>query len=431
MQSPLIRDSKRRKTKNFFLFFDLPEEISLHILSFLTAKDMCTVAVTSRELRRFSQENVLWRKLCKKQNWVVPRTTARESLFDFKKYYSEKACLTKEGSLKWNEVPKPSGAVPTKRFKHTATVCGKQIIFIGGQETDTKRFNEIVCLDTETNTFSKPAINGDKVPNFSRHTACLVKDRVYVFGGFDGFGTNFDLAIFDPKTNTWTNVNKSRVKGQIPASRTNHAAAAVGSRMFVFGGNNNNEAGSYQVLDDLHVLDVDTLTWSRPAVTGDKPTARSGHCLITVGKKIVLFGGGVWNETAGWVDKFNEIFVLDTDTFHWTKPTCSGVVETSTFAIPFAVGRFLFIFGGGSKPKHCVTNDMYILDTATNVWSTPNVEGTKPLPRDMGTASVVGSNVYFLGGYAGGAVDYFDKLSFNSCDVLFERNRQGRFPRLC
>ena len=404
----------------FFLFMSLPEEMSLHIISFLSADDMCTLARTSRDLKRFSTENMLWRKLCKRNGWKVTRAIVHESprQFDYKKYFTEKTLITRPGSLKWNEQAKATGASPSKRFKHTATVVGKTIIFIGGQETDTKRFNEIIYYDTENKTFTQPTIKGDKVPNFSRHTSCLVGSKVYVFGGFDGHGTNFDLATFDPYTRSWTNVAKTAQKGILPPSRTNHASAAVGKNMYMFGGNNNNEAGQYQVLDDLNMLDTVTMTWSRPKTTGAIPCARSGHTLTAIGKKVYLFGGGVWNEREGWVHKFNDLYILDTETLNWSKPECQGKIDTSTFPISFAVGRFLFIFGGGSKPLHSVTNDLYILDTATLTWSSPDSEGSKPQPRDMGTASAVGDSVYFLGGYAGGAVDFFDKMVVSCSNSL-------------
>jgi N-acetylneuraminic acid mutarotase len=405
---------------NFYLFFTLPEEMSLHIVSFLSAEDMCTLARTSRDLRRFSTENMLWRKLCKRNGWVVTRSTVHETPrpFDYKRYFTEKTLITKPGSLKWGDQGKTSGTMPSKRFKHSATVVGKHIIFIGGQETDTKRFNEIVYFDSETKSFSQPTIKGDKVPNFSRHTSTLVGSKIYVFGGFDGHGTNFDLSTFDPYSRTWTNVPKSTIKGISPPSRTNHASAAVGKNMYIFGGNNNNEEGKYQVLDDLSMFDTLTMTWSRPKTTGTAPCARSGHTLTAIGKKLFLFGGGVWNERDGWVHKFNDLYILDTETLHWTKAECQGKIDSSTFPISFAIGRFLFVFGGGSKPLHSVTNDLYILDTATLTWSSPECEGTKPQPRDMGTASAVGDTVYFLGGYAGGAVEFFDRLAVSCGPVL-------------
>jgi len=363
---------------------------------------------------------MLWRKLCKRNGWVVSRSVVHESArpFDYKKYFSEKTLLTRPGSLKWGEPTKVSGSVPSKRFKHSATVVGKQIVYIGGQETDTKRFNEIVYFDTESKSFSTPAIKGDKVPNFSRHTSCLVGSKMYIFGGYDGHGQNFDLSTFDPYTRTWTNTSKPAQKGTPPPSRTNHAAASVGKNMYIFGGNNNNESGQYQVLEDLAVLNTHTMTWSNPTTTGTAPCARSGHTLVTIGKKLYLFGGGVWNEREGWVHKFNDLYVLDTETMHWTKPECSGKIDSSTFPISFAIGRFLFVFGGGSKPSHCVTNDLYVLDTATLQWSSPDTEGSMPAARDMGTASSVGDSVYFLGGYAGGAMEFFDRMIVTCGPVL-------------
>jgi len=423
---------KKRRTANtrFAYFFSLPEEISFLILSFLDARDMCEVAKSSRDLRRMAQENSVWKSLCDSSNWAATPEVLRESLFehgfDYKKYFSEKTVMARKEALSWANTPKSHGPSPSKRFKHTATSFGKWVIFIGGQETDTKRFNEVVYFDTESNTFFRPSLKGDQPPAFSRHTSVLVNGRIFVFGGYDGFGTNYELAVFNPVTFTWTSISRSQVRGEIPYSRTNHAAAAVGSKMYIFGGNNNSETtGRYQVLDDFYCLDTDTLTWTNltHSVGGIRPTHRSGHTLTSIGNKLYLFGGGVWNETNGWVEKYNDIHMFDTRTNSWSKPSCTGDIDTSTFSISFAVGRFLFVFGGGSKPKHCVTNDIYILDTSSYVWSHPEFEdAAKPQPRDMGTACLVGSAVYFMGGYAGGAVDYFNKLVIEAKPVFQTRS---------
>jgi hypothetical protein len=83
----------------FYLFMTLPEEMSLHIISFLTAEDMCALARTSRDLKRFSTENMLWRKLCKRNGWMVTRAVVHETPrpFDYKKYFSEKTMITRPG----------------------------------------------------------------------------------------------------------------------------------------------------------------------------------------------------------------------------------------------------------------------------------------------------------------------------------------------
>jgi len=421
--------TSRSVATTFPQFFELPSELKFYVLSFLSEIDMCSVAKSTRILRQMAQEGMLWKDLCRRSGWEVPRETVSSlSDFDYKKYYSEKHAICRKGSLNWNLSPKVTGVQPSKRFKHTATAFGKYVVFIGGQETDTKRFNEIIYFDTQTQAFFRPIIKGDVPPNFSRHTAVLVKNRIFVFGGFDGFGTNFELAVFNPATFTWTNIDRSQVRGDLPLPRTNHAAAAIGNKLYIFGGNNTNAlTGQYQVLDDFYSLDTDSLTWTNlTQSTRDPfyPHARSGHAFSSINDKLFLFGGGVWNENDGWVQKSTDIHIFDPSAQSWSKPQCTGSIETSTFVISFTIGNFLFIFGGGSKPKHCVTNDLYIFDTLSFTWFSPDFEDTekpKPQPRDMGTATAVGQNVYFMGGYAGGAVSYFDRL-FVDAKPVFEKN---------
>ncbi|KAF2075942.1 hypothetical protein CYY_002745 [Polysphondylium violaceum] len=396
--------------RQFKLFTSLPQEVQVFILQCLPARDLIQISQTNHFYNQLSKERTMWRERCFSKDWIIQNQF--DTKFNFKSYYFEKNALNSKNFAKWVS-PKFFGQLPSKRFKHTATCFGKKVLFIGGQETDTKRFNEIIYYDTETQTFSKPSVKGDRVPNFSRHSASLVHDKIYIFGGFDGHGTNFDLATYNTSNRYWTNIPKEAIKGSLPHSRTNHASAVVGKNVYIFGGNNNDENGRYQVLDDLHVLNTNELEWSQPNVTGDKPCARSGHCMTSIGTKLYLFGGGVWNEDEGWVEKFNDIHIFDTETHVWTKPPVKGDVQTSTFAISFNVGRFLFIFGGGSKPGHCVTNEIYVLDTETNYWIVPSIEDPSPPARDMGTACVCNGDVYFLGGYSGGPIDYFNKLKFN------------------
>ncbi|KYR01534.1 hypothetical protein DLAC_01527 [Tieghemostelium lacteum] len=395
---------------HFYYILKFPEEIQLKIMSFLRARDLISISSTCKLFNRLSNERTLWRKNCFKNQWKIAKKYHPD--FEYKSYFFEKLALSSVNCAKWI-APKFYGSLPSRRFKHTSTLVGKKIIFIGGQETDTKRFNDIIYYDIENQTFSKPQIKGDRVPNFSRHTSGAVGEKIYIFGGFDGQSTNFDLAVFNTANRSWSNIPKEFIGGKSPVSRTNHASAVVGKNVYIFGGNNNDESGRYQVLDDLHCLNTETMVWSQPDVTGDKPCARSGHCMTAIGSKLYLFGGGVWNESDGWVEKFNDIHVFDTDTQHWTKPVVKGDVQTSTFAISFNIGRYLFIFGGGSKPRFCVTNEIYVLDTESMFWSVPSIQEPRPPARDMGTACVADGEVYFMGGFAGGPIDYFNKLKFN------------------
>ena len=54
-------------------------------------------------------------------------------------------------------------------------------------------------------------------------------------------------------------------------------------------------AASY--LDDIRVLDTDTITWSRIRISGEPPIGRYGHTLNISGSEIIMFGG--WTKNSG------------------------------------------------------------------------------------------------------------------------------------
>jgi hypothetical protein len=50
-------------------------------------------------------------------------------------------------------------------------------------------------------------------------------------------------------------------------------------------------------LDDIRVLDSDTFIWSRLRISGLPPEARYGHSLNISGSDIIMFGG--WTKNSG------------------------------------------------------------------------------------------------------------------------------------
>jgi hypothetical protein len=75
------------------------------------------------------------------------------------------------------------------------------------------------------------------------------------------------------------------VKGDLPCPRHSHAAVAVRNRMFVFGGTDGK-----QLLNDVHIFDSATSTWSKPEVSGSI-TPRVHTAVDVVGHLIIFFGG--------------------------------------------------------------------------------------------------------------------------------------------
>jgi len=399
---------------SFIIFDQLGDEIKLYILSFLPIKDLFHFAQTSKTMMKYAYDKVLWVERCRNQNgWshgndFYPKLSSSNLI----SYYHDKSFFSND--MKFESID-ANGSIPSKRYKHSATVFKDEIIYIGGQESDSKRFCDIVYYNTKTNKFTMPKIKGT-IPKFSRHTAQLINDKIYVYGGYNGMGTYYDLAIFDPIKKKWENISNDQLNGDIPLSRSNHTSVVIGDMMYIIGGNRSNKDGSHLLMDDMHCFDTKTKTWTNIVnPKGQVPCGRGGHCTETIDGKIYLFGGGVWDPSYQWTNRFNDLHVYNPVTNEWSKADVRGdiVPLTSTFSISFVYGSFFYLFGGGSIESNSVTNQIYAFDTLTNTWQKLAFSSFPPKPRDMSTASVIKNNVFIFGGYAGGAISYLDKITFD------------------
>ncbi|XP_066057322.1 rab9 effector protein with kelch motifs [Chamaea fasciata] len=161
--------------------------------------------------------------------------------------------------------------------------------------------------------------------------------RLWVFGGAHPAGNRSCVQVLDPETGTW---ESPAVSGVQPQPRTFHtSSAAVGARLFVFGGG---DKGAEPVRDQrLHVFDTATLTWSQPETQGDPPSPRHGHAVAAVGTKLFIHGG-----LAG--DVFHsDLFCIDTSDMRWEKIPATGDIPGGRASHSSAVFQdHLYIFGG-------------------------------------------------------------------------------------
>ena len=179
--------------------------------------------------------------------------------------------------------------------------------------------------------------------------------------------------------------------GTIPSPRAAHSAVVVGDLIYLFGGNDGET-----LFNDLYVLDTTNWIWSAPHVTGSPPSPRAGHTMELIsGHSIVLFGGGTADGPV------NELYVLDVSdatNLVWSKPETHGTPPSPRAghsACQF-VDNQLLVFGGGYLNK--VFNDLHVFNFDTMVWSRPADTGTVPTPRAGHTANVIQSKIYVFAG---------------------------------
>ena len=104
------------------------------------------------------------------------------------------------------------------------------------------------------------------------------------FGGTNGTQWFNDVWSYDPKVMAWSQLD---CIGYIPTPREGHSAALVDDVMYIFGGRT--EEGTD--LGDLAAFRITSRRWYTFQNMGPSPSPRSGHSMTAFGKQIVVVAG--------------------------------------------------------------------------------------------------------------------------------------------
>ncbi|KLU82981.1 kelch-domain-containing protein [Magnaporthiopsis poae ATCC 64411] len=210
----------------------------------------------------------------------------------------------------------PAGPRPSGRYGHSLNIIGSKIYIFGGQ-VEGYFMNDLSAFDLNqlqmpNNRWEMLLSNSDsggppvgKVPPArTNHTMITYNDKMYLFGGTNGFQWFNDVWCYDSQTNSWTMLD---CIGYIPIPREGHAAALVDDVMYIFGGRT--EEGSD--LGDLAAFRITSRRWYTFQNMGPSPSPRSGHSMTTVGKAVVVVGGEP-SSAATAVNDLGLVYMLDT-----------------------------------------------------------------------------------------------------------------------
>lgn len=214
-------------------------------------------------------------------------------------------------------------------------------------------------------------VTGNPPPGRNGHSATLATDpddedngRIIIIGGWLGTGP---LAASDMHVLDISNGGKQlrwyqpALRGTPPGPCNMHSADYVSSRreVYVFRGGNGRE-----YLNDLHALNTRSLVWRKVETTGQIPQQRANHSSAILEETGELFIFGGWNGT----ERLNDIHVLDTATSTWTAPHAGGVLPHPRAGMTLTAlrGR-LYLFGGSGTSSKCF-QDLQILDRQEMSW---------------------------------------------------------------
>lgn len=270
--------------------------------------------------------------------------------------YSNDLYELQTANWEWRHVrPKApkNDVAPCPRLGHSFTIIGNQVFLFGGlanvsddpKDNIPRYLNDLYILDTRPGQpvmqWEKPVCFGDPPSPRESHTA----------------------VAYIPKNST--NGCSTSVCG------ASNGAGATGAKLIIYGG----MAGCR--LDDMHILDIASMTWSSPKLSGPPPLPRSLHSACLIGSKMYIYGGWVPYHDAS-----------------ESKDWCPTIENDANQPVPPIVHE---------KEWRC-TNSLGVLDLETMTWQYVSSESTNdstPRARAGHCAVPISTRMYIWSGRDG------------------------------
>ncbi|XP_010269462.1 PREDICTED: acyl-CoA-binding domain-containing protein 4-like isoform X2 [Nelumbo nucifera] len=299
--------------------------------------------------------------------------------------------------------PSISGQRPKARYEHGAAVVQDKMYIFGGNHNG-RYLNDLQVLDLRSLTWSKVEIRAGTESSESSspvlsapcagHSLILWENKLLSIAGHTKDPSEtVTVKAFDLQTCTWSTLT---TYGKAPVSRGGQSVTLVGTTLVMFGG----EDAKRSLLNDLHVLDLETMTWDEIDAVGVPPSPRSDHAAAVHAERYLLIFGGGSHATC-----FNDLHVLDLQSMEWSRPTQQGEIPTPRAGhAGVTVGENWFIVGGGDNKSG--VSETIVLNMSTLIWSVvTTVQGRVPLASEglsLVLSSYNGEDILVsFGGYNG------------------------------
>lgn len=280
----------------------------------------------------------------------------------------------------WSQ-PRCRGTAPEHRYGHSAALVGTRIVYFGGKGKQGMHYRDLHALDAATLTWYQGPSSGGAPSARHGHSATLHGTRLYVFGGVCGCKYFGDLHCLDLSSMAWSSPNTT---GPKPTARFGHTAVLIGESLLVHGGfcmdsadlatkDNNGHLLQNCYLNDMRVLDVGRLLWSRLRSHGEPPVGRFLHTLVLSDDDALLFGG--WSGS--------------------NKAAAPGV----NFALQ---DKIVGDESAATKEEDQTSDYCMTLRTADMQWIRNRYVGIPASRRYGHTATAIGPHVIIVGGWDGG-----------------------------
>lgn len=195
------------------------------------------------------------------------------------------------------------------------------------------------------------------------HTAVVVKDLLYVFGGQGQYGSLNDLWVFDFEACTWSLID---VVGAPPSARAGHCACLSDDVMFIFGGKDVQPGSDAVTYNDLYGFDVKESEWLTIETKWRRPAGGDGCAMASSnGILYVLSSSDATAEMLVWCLQLSAHGAL-----RWTQVPRSGQLPTPrTNYVACTYGPNWVIHGGRVLHQEQALGDTYVFHFSTAEWA--------------------------------------------------------------
>jgi N-acetylneuraminic acid mutarotase len=268
-------------------------------------------------------------------------------------------------------------AMPTPRTEVTGAILKDDIYVIGGFDETGQVTGVVEVYNITNNTWTKAT----SLPEPLHHTAAAsYNGKIYVVGGYTATGSPSNkLFIYDPVWDKWQEGKP------MPTARGALNVNFINGTLYAIGG------ASDRPLNSNEAYDASRDTWTSKALM---PTARHHAGSAVVDGKIFVIGGRI----SGSLENISVNEAYDPEQDKWITnledmpSTRSGIAGAAS---PVNSSSNIYVFGGEEPSKTFNNNEKY--DAKTNKWT---IEPPMPTARHGLAAAVFteGNKIYVIGG---------------------------------
>uniref|UniRef100_A0A674A7V3 Kelch domain containing 2 n=1 Tax=Salmo trutta TaxID=8032 RepID=A0A674A7V3_SALTR len=308
---------------------------------------------------------------------------------------------------------------PAERSGHIAAVDGHYMYVWGGyKNSQTTGFfdlylprNEIWIYNMETERWKKQMTVGNLHTSMSGSCGVCVDGVLYLFGGHHARG-NTDRVRIDRVCMCVDSVMSCRILAPKAVSSFLSRNCVYKNILLFFGGYGYMAQGAHRGTfeydetsfmgdnpgrgwnNHIHILDLETSTWSQPVTKGNAPSPRAAHACAKVGNRGYVFGGRYRDY------RLNDMYYIDMDSWEWHEIVPQqGPVGRSWHSLTPVSPDHIFLFGGFTTSRETLS-DAWLYCVSKNEWQQFKHNHTES-PRLWHTAcSGPGGEVLVFGGCA-------------------------------